>query len=118
VLKGRASDVVRRSGVEIFAGDIEAALLAHPSVRDAAVIGRPSPRVGEEIIAFVVPRGAPQHADLAGHCRAALSAERWPDHVLYIDRLPRNAGGKIERPRLRALADARLASLEIQASQT
>jgi acyl-coenzyme A synthetase/AMP-(fatty) acid ligase len=108
ILKGRGADVMRRRGVEIFAGDIESALRAHPSVRDAAVIGRASATIGEEIIAFVVPRGAPRHEDLAQHCRAVLTSERWPDHVFYIDALPQNAAGKLERLQLRALADARL----------
>ena len=109
ILKARGADVVRRRGLEIFAGDIETALRAHSSVRDAAVIGRASPTLGEEIVAFVVPRGAPRHEDLAQHCRAVLTAERWPDHVFYIDALPQNAAGKVERPQLRAMADARLA---------
>lgn len=108
-LHGRIADVVRREGVEVFANDIEMALVAHPSVRDVAVIGRPSQRLGEEIVAFVVSNGPQQHDDLARHCRAALPSDRWPDHVFYIDALPRNAGGKVERLRLRALADARLA---------
>ncbi|MFZ3310109.1 MAG: class I adenylate-forming enzyme family protein [Xanthobacteraceae bacterium] len=109
ILKGRGADVVRRQGVDVFTADIEAALMAHPSVRDAAVIGRPSQKRGEEIVAFLVPSGAPQHEDIANHCRAALAPDRWPDHVFYIDVLPRNAAGKVERPRLRILADARLA---------
>lgn len=109
VLKGRGADVLRRRGVEIFAGDIESALRAHPSVRDASVIGRPSSIIGEEIIAFVVARGAPRHEELAQHCRAVLTTERWPDQVFYIDALPHNAAGKVERLQLRALADARLA---------
>ena len=72
------------------------------------MIGRASSTIGEEIIAFVVPRGAPRHEDLAQHCRAVLTSERWPDHVFYIDALPQNAAGKLERLQLRALADARL----------
>lgn len=110
VLKGRAGDVVRRQGVEIFSSEIEAALLAHPAVRDVAVISSPSATLGEELVAFVVPGAEPRHEELARHCRMNLPADRWPDHVFYIDVLPRNAAGKIERPRLRALAQARLAN--------
>jgi acyl-coenzyme A synthetase/AMP-(fatty) acid ligase len=109
VLKGRAGDVVRRQGVEIFSGEIEATLLAHPTVRDAAVISSPSAKVGEALVAFVVSGAEPRHEELARHCRMNLPSNRWPDHVFYIDALPRNAAGKIERPRLRALAEARLA---------
>jgi acyl-coenzyme A synthetase/AMP-(fatty) acid ligase len=109
VLKGRAGDVVRRQGVEIFSGEIEATLLAHPTVRDAAVISSPSAKLGEALVAFVVSGAEPRHEELARHCRMNLPSDRWPDHVFYIDALPRNAAGKIERPRLRALAEARLA---------
>jgi long-chain acyl-CoA synthetase len=103
-LKGRAADLIRREGSEIFAPEIEAVIASHPSVAEVAVIGLPSPTRGEEIVAFVVKHGALDHDELGRFCRARLAPEHLPDRVYYTDALPRIAGQKPDRLRLQALA--------------
>ncbi len=103
-LRGRVVDVIRRGAKEINAPDIEGVIARHAGVADAAVIGIPSPSQGEEVVVFVVRQGALEHDELARHCRAALAPEERPDRIYYIDRLPRNDAGKIDRPRLQSLA--------------
>ncbi|HEX3969767.1 MAG TPA: class I adenylate-forming enzyme family protein [Stellaceae bacterium] len=103
-LRGRAGEIMRRGGAEVFAAEIEGVLMAHPQVTEAAVVGRPVAGIGEEIIAFVVRRGGLDHDELARHCRARLGAEKMPSRVFYADGLPRLPGGKVDRLRLQALA--------------
>jgi acyl-coenzyme A synthetase/AMP-(fatty) acid ligase len=103
-LKGRAADLIRREGVEIFAAEIEAVIASHSGVADVAVVSLPSPTRGEEIVAFVVKRGAIDHEELGRYCRARLAPERLPDRVFYTESLPLLAGQKPDRLRLRALA--------------
>ena len=58
----KATDLIKCGGFKVGAGEVEAALLVHPSVREAAVIGAPDPDLGERIVAFVVADGEPSHA--------------------------------------------------------
>jgi len=108
-LKGRAADLIRREGTEIFAPEIEGVIASHPAVAEVAVIGVPSPTRGEEIVAFVVKHGALDHDELARYCRTRLAPERLPDRVFYADSLPKLAGQKPDRLRLQALAAAEIA---------
>jgi acyl-CoA synthetase (AMP-forming)/AMP-acid ligase II len=103
-LKGRVADMIRRGGVDLFPPEIEEVMASHPSVREVAVVGRPVTGMGEEVIAFVVPRGEAQHEALAEHCRGLLRPEKRPDRVFYMDSLPRLGSGKLDRGKLRKLA--------------
>jgi acyl-coenzyme A synthetase/AMP-(fatty) acid ligase len=103
-LRGRVADIIRHAGHEVFAPDVEAAIARHPLVAEAAVIGIPSPSLGEEVVAFVVKSGALEHDALANHCRTALAPAQRPDRIFYIAALPRLDAGKIDRPRLQSLA--------------
>jgi long-chain acyl-CoA synthetase len=98
-LKGRGTEIIRRGAGEVFAAEIEAVLAAHPDVAEAAVIGRPRAGDADEIIAFVVRRGALDHDALAVFCRARLAGDRWPDQIYYMDALPR-VSGKVDRVQL------------------
>jgi long-chain acyl-CoA synthetase len=103
-LRGRVADIIRRAGHEVFAPDVEAAIVRHLLVAEAAVVGIPSPSVGEEVIAFVVKGGALEHDDLARHCQTVLAPAQRPDRIFYIAALPRLDAGKIDRARLQSLA--------------
>jgi len=103
-LKGRGTDLIRRAGIDIFAPEIEAALVAHPAVADAAVVGVPIVERGDEVVAFVVARGEVAHDDIARHCRERLQPGQLPDRVFYLDALPRIPGGKVNRLRLLEMA--------------
>jgi malonyl-CoA/methylmalonyl-CoA synthetase len=102
-LVGRAStDLIKSGGYRIGAGEVEAALLTHESVGEAAVLGLPDDDLGERIVAWVVARGEPPAPDaLIGHVADALTPHKRPREIRYVDALPRNAMGKVRKRELR-----------------
>ncbi|MBL8931695.1 MAG: acyl-CoA synthetase [Kineosporiaceae bacterium] len=98
---GRAStDLISSGGYRIGAGEVEDALLAHPGVREAAVIGTPHPDLGEQVTAFVVADGVEEGA-LVEFVAHRLSVHKRPRVVRLVTSLPRNAMGKVVKTRLR-----------------
>jgi long-chain acyl-CoA synthetase len=99
---GRKKDLILRGGYSITPAEVEAALLGHPAVAEAAVVGRPHPELGEEVVAFVVlrPGAAAEPADLVGHCRGRLAAYKYPRRIVMLREFPRSATGKVLRTRL------------------
>jgi fatty acid CoA ligase FadD36 len=91
-----ATDLINSGGYRIGAGEVENALLAHPAVREAAVVGVPDPDLGQRVIAFVVADrvGAQQLIDFVA---AELSVHKRPREVHVLDELPRNAMGKVQK---------------------
>lgn len=99
ILGRMKGDLIKSGGFRIGAGEVEDALLTHPAVREAAVLGRPNDDLGEEIVAFVV--ADPVTADtLITHVATTLSKHKRPRHVVFLDALPRNHMGKIQKHRL------------------
>jgi fatty acid CoA ligase FadD36 len=97
---GRAStDLIKTGGYRVGAGEIEDALLAHPAVREAAVVGRPDDDLGQRIVAYVVADGVAADA-LVQHVATTLSAHKRPREVVFVEALPRNGLGKIQKHRL------------------
>lgn len=99
-LKGRAKDMIIRGGVNIYPAEIEAILLAHPQVAEAAVVGWPAREFGEEVAAFVVAKGAVTAAALAQHCAAGLASYKRPRDIFIVADMPKNAMGKIVKTKL------------------
>jgi len=102
-LVGRsATDLIKSGGYKIGAGEIENALLEHPGVAEAAVIGVPDADLGERILAFVVRSGAsePEERELIDHVAALLAPHKRPREVRFTDVLPRNDMGKVVKSRL------------------
>jgi acyl-CoA synthetase (AMP-forming)/AMP-acid ligase II len=100
----RKKDMIISGGVNVYPREVEEVLATHPAVAEVAVVGRPSERWGEEVVAFVVPRGAPPDPDqLEQHCRAVLAGYKIPRAWHFVDSLPRNAAGKITKGELRSL---------------
>lgn len=98
---GRArDDLIKSGGYRIGAGEIEAALLAHPAVHEVAVVGVPDEDLGQRIVAFVVPEGPVEAQSLIDYVAAELSVHKRPREVRMIDALPRNAMGKVQKARL------------------
>jgi fatty acid CoA ligase FadD36 len=98
---GRAStDLIKSGGYRIGAGEVENALLAHPAVREAAVVGVPDDDLGQRIAAFVVADGA-SGDELVDFVARTLSAHKRPREVVFLDALPRNAMGKVRKDQLR-----------------
>ncbi|MEV0397554.1 acyl-CoA synthetase [Polymorphospora rubra] len=94
---GRAStDLIKSGGYRIGAGEIEDALLTHPGVREAAVIGVPDPDLGQRVTAYVVADGV-TGPDLIEFVARNLAVHKRPRAVHLLDALPRNALGKVQK---------------------
>ncbi len=101
-LAGRAKDIIIRAGINIYPEEVEQTLLTHPAVRDAAVLGWPSPDKGEEVAAFIVASEEISAGVLQDHCRASLAPYKVPRGIFFVDDLPKNAMGKVVKPELAA----------------
>jgi O-succinylbenzoic acid--CoA ligase len=99
---GRKSDTIVSGGENVAPAEVEAALLEHPAVADAAVHPRPDPEWGEAVIATVVLRDGPRVApeELRAHCAARLAAFKVPKVVEFAEGLPRTPSGKLLRRQL------------------
>jgi O-succinylbenzoic acid--CoA ligase len=100
----RRTDLVVRGGENIYPAEVEAVLANHPAVREAAVVGVPDARWGEVPVAFLAPRPGqplPEPEALEAWCRQSLAGFKTPARFTWVDALPRNAMGKVERAVLR-----------------
>jgi len=102
---GRKRERILRGGYSVFPAEVEAALLTHPAVAEAAVLGAPHPELGEDVAAFVVLRAGATAApdELIAHCRERLATFKYPRRLTVVDALPRSATGKILKARLAPL---------------
>jgi malonyl-CoA/methylmalonyl-CoA synthetase len=101
----KATDLIKTAGYKVGAGEVEAALLEHPAVREAAVIGVADEDLGERIVAFVVPYpgATPSPQALIDHVAGALAPYKRPRTVRIVEALPRNAMGKVLKKQLAGL---------------
>ncbi|KGR74772.1 class I adenylate-forming enzyme family protein [Ureibacillus sinduriensis] len=99
----RKKDLIIRGGFNIYPRDLEELLVKHESVLEAAVIGVPSERMGEEILACIVkkPGAAVNESELIEYCQKNLAKYKTPRHIEFVDELPRNGVGKILKTKLR-----------------
>jgi O-succinylbenzoic acid--CoA ligase len=99
---GRKADTIVSGGENVAPAEVEAVLLEHPGVAEAAVHARPDPEWGEAVVATVVLRpGARASADeLREHCAARLARFKVPKAVAFADALPRTESGKLRRGEL------------------
>ncbi|MDQ2727590.1 MAG: AMP-binding protein, partial [Actinomycetota bacterium] len=102
LLGRRSTDLVKSGGYRIGTGEVEATLLAHPGVREAAVVGAPDTDLGAVLVAFVVADGV-TGGELMDFVAGELAVHKRPRRVELVDALPRNAMGKINKS---ALADS------------
>ncbi len=106
---GRLSDLIIRGGANVSPAEVEAVLVAHPDVQEAAVVGLPDPDYGERVVAAVVlaPSAGHDPDGLRTHCAASLAGYKVPAEIVSVDRLPRNANtGKVQRRDVAALLTA------------
>ncbi|MEU6075128.1 acyl-CoA synthetase [Micromonospora sp. NPDC047074] len=96
-----ATDLIKSGGYRIGAGEVEDALLAHPGVREAAVVGTPHPDLGQQVTAYVVGDGISDR-ELIDFVARHLSVHKRPREVRLVEALPRNALGKVQKSLLRA----------------
>lgn len=99
---GRKKEIIIRSGFNVYPTDVEAALTAHPSVMEAAVVGRSVPG-NEEVVAFVTAAPGQQvdSAALCGFARGTLTAYKVPSEIIVIDAMPIGPTGKIQKALLK-----------------
>ncbi|MEA2444766.1 MAG: o-succinylbenzoate---CoA ligase [Thermoleophilales bacterium] len=95
-VEGRIGDTIVTGGENVAAAEVEAALLSHPAVRDAGVVGRADPEWGQVVTAYVVADGVSDD-DLLAHARERLAGYKLPKAIHRRDELPRNAAGKLVR---------------------
>jgi len=103
-IAGRKRDRILRGGHSVFPPEVEAVLLTHPDVSEAAVIGVPHAELGEEVTGFVVIReGSRAGADeLIAFCRERLAGYKYPRRITLVPALPRSATGKVLKAKLAA----------------
>lgn len=110
----RRKNIIRRSGENISAAEVEATLLSHPDVGNCAVTAVPDPLRGDEVFAFVVAAAGSATNEAAAqrlveHCLKRLSYFKVPAYVAFLDHLPLTASQKVNRKDLRGAACTRLA---------
>ena len=107
VITGRSKDIIIRSGENISPKEVEDVLFGHPAIADVAIVAMPSKRTGEMGCAFIIPR-AGQSIDLpemvAFLDAAGLARQKFPEHLVLIDDLPRVPSGKVRKDVLRKRA--------------
>ena len=115
-IMGRIDDVINVSGHRIGTAEVESALVAHPAVAEAAVIGFPHEVKGQGIYAFVVLKRGYEGTEelqkaLIAHVRKAIGPIATPDKLQFADALPKTRSGKIMRRILRRIAEGRIEDL-------
>jgi len=99
-IAGRRKEMFISGGVNIYPAEVEAELVAHPQVADAAVLAVPDETWGEVGVAFVVSRA--KQEELEAHLVSRLSKYKLPRRFIFMDALPRTPYGKVEKEKLRA----------------
>lgn len=97
----RKKDMILTGGENVFCVEVEAALLSHPAVLEAAVFGVPSTEWGEEVRAAVSLTSEASPEELQAHCRELIADFKCPRRIEVMEDLPRTASGKIHKARLR-----------------
>jgi len=104
---GRIKDMVIRGGENIYPREIEEVLYLHPDIVDAAVVGIPDPKYGEELVAFLrLRQGAetPTRESIRAFCDGRLAHFKAPRYIQVIDEFPMTVTGKVRKVELRSLA--------------
>jgi acyl-CoA synthetase (AMP-forming)/AMP-acid ligase II len=99
---GRSTEMIVTGGENVMPAEVEAVLVSHPAVADAAVVGRPHPEWQETVCALVVLDGDADvtQDDLRSHCQGSLADYKVPKQVDFVSSLPRTASGKLLRGEL------------------
>ncbi len=102
-LVGRARDLIITGGLNVYPREVEDVIDAVPGVRESAVVGLPHPDFGEAVTAVVVrePGTAVDEGTILDACRARLAGYKVPKRVLFVEELPRNTMGKVQKRLLR-----------------
>jgi len=108
---GRVDDVMNVSGHRLSTTEIESALVSHPAVAEAAVVGAADPDTGQAVMAYVILRNGADaegiEKQLSDHVRAEIGAIAKPKAIMIVPELPKTRSGKIMRRLLRDVAEKR-----------
>ncbi|HEY4594030.1 MAG TPA: AMP-binding protein, partial [Thermoanaerobaculia bacterium] len=99
-LLGRSRELILTGGFNVYPREVEEVVASYPGVREAAVAGRPHPEWGEVPVAFLVveaPFDAAAEAALVGYCKSQMAGFKVPRRFEYLESLPRNALGKVQK---------------------
>jgi acyl-CoA synthetase (AMP-forming)/AMP-acid ligase II len=105
-IHGRLREMINTGGFKVFPGDVEAVLVRHPSVAEACVFGVEDPKWGEAVHATVslVPGGVGNEQALIEFVKQELDSIKAPKRIYFLDELPRNPVGKVNRSAVKALS--------------
>ena len=103
---GRIKDMIIRGGENIYPREVEEFLYKHPDIADVQVIGVPSEKYGEEVMAWVKLRegATPTGEDLAAWCKAKIATYKIPRHWKFVDAFPMTVTGKVQKFKMREVA--------------
>jgi long-chain acyl-CoA synthetase len=101
----RKKELIIRGGFNVYPREVEEVLYSHPAVVEAAVIGVPDERLGEEVMAVVALKPGQQatEEEIVGFCKERVAAYKYPRSVRFLDELPKGATGKIAKKELKAM---------------
>ncbi len=102
-ITGRIKDMIIRGGENIYPRELEEFLLKMPGIHDVQVVGIPSKKYGEEVVAFIIPKPDTEirACDIRDFCRGKLAWHKIPRHTTIVDSFPMTASGKIQKYKLR-----------------
>ena len=116
-ITGRLKDMIIRGGENISPREIEETLYAHPHVAEVQVVGVPSRKYGEEVLAWIKLRGGASttETEIIEYCRARLAHFKAPKYVKFVSSFPTTVTGKIQKYKIReqAIRDLGLADVSI-----
>ncbi|TCP32359.1 fatty-acyl-CoA synthase [Scopulibacillus darangshiensis] len=109
-ITGRLKDMIIRGGENVYPREIEEFLYSHPDVMDVQIIGIPDEKYGETVVAYVQKRQGTSldEAKLKDYCKGKIAFYKIPKHILFTDQYPMTASGKIQKYKLRSLAQEQL----------
>jgi acyl-coenzyme A synthetase/AMP-(fatty) acid ligase len=99
-LTGRVSELIMRHGAKIHPAEVEAVLQRHPDVLECAVVGHRAANNEEEVIAFLVGHRPLELAAIVAHCRTHLAPTQRPQRFHFVEALPKNSSGKVDKKAL------------------
>jgi fatty-acyl-CoA synthase len=113
---GRIKDMVIRGGENIYPREVEEFLMGHPDIADVQVVGVPDDRFGEELMAYVIPRGGAEldRAAIVEFCRGRIAHYKVPRYVRCVSEFPLTVTGKVQKFKLRDQAVEELGLREVQ----
>ena len=103
-ITGRARELIISGGYNIYPREVEDVLALHPAVAEVAVLGLPDAEMGERVVAVIVRKAdqSPEPGEIIAFCRERLASYKKPRQVVFVDALPRNALGKVQKHLLAA----------------